>query len=405
MIPIIKKLFFSGNRSSSNLFLALPVLILVSVGCLCSGKDEPRTCVTADGANLIWAGSELRNVGLADGRVTSLEPARYADVICAGNNEVIVLKEDYVRKNNESRTARTAVWRNSPKTYRLADIESFQKYYGFIQNRYFVSGSRGFVERSRSSGKSTIRYRVYDQPQIFTLEDSQSGELKSHYLYREKLGLPETRQYDELWFYVLSVDENGSLLFGMHNKVDQTVSLFKLNMFDGSLARTGGSVAQPKNMRLLEKVVSSRDGKFAAFVYEGEDGTGSQTLIDVRNTETNQTVATKTVRGVSYIKDGPDLFFDDQGTRLAILVEGVKLKETGGVRDVTVFDLATGGEISRLDLIEFFKKPDKIAVIRLVGDDVLLTYSAQQKPFRSKENRLCKVNVVNKQIVWDVEMP
>ena len=132
--PTETRVLFSRRRSSLNLFLILPVLILFAVGCLCSGgRNDPQTCITSDGSNLVWAGLTFQIVKLADGTVTSAEPGRYADVLCAADNEIMTVKEESVRKNNESRTVRTMDWRNAAKTYQLADIESFQKFIGFIQ--------------------------------------------------------------------------------------------------------------------------------------------------------------------------------------------------------------------------------------------------------------------------------
>ena len=405
MINAFKKRLFGRSRSSLNLFLVLPVLVLLSVGCLCPSDDEPETCLTSDGSSLIWAGSNLMKIGLADGSVTMLEPTRYSGVFCAEGSEIIALREDWVRKDNESRRARTARWRNSPKSYRLADIDSFQGYRGFIQNRFFVSGSRGFVERSRSSGKSSIRYRVYDQPQIFSLEDSETGELKSHYLYRERLGLPETTPYDDLWFYPAGVEENGTLQFAMHNKTDKAVNLYKLNLFDGKIARTGVSVPLPPNARYLEKVVSEKTGKFIAFVYNGEEDRKSRTLVNVVNAQTGQTVVSTSVGGISYMSDTPSLFFNEDGTRLAMIVEGLRYEPSESVLDITIFDLATGREISAFDAKSFFGNPVKIRLLRFIGDDLVLTYVPFQKPFRDKEKRLCRVSVPDQRTVWDVKLP
>jgi hypothetical protein len=408
MIRTIKKLLFSRSRSSLNLFLILPVLILISVGCLCSERNELRSCITSDGANLVWAGSTFQIIRLSDGAVTFSDSARYADVLCAGGNEILTVKEESVRKNNESRTQRTVVWRNAAKTYRLADIESFQKYQGFIQNRYFVSSSRGFVEKTRTvgSGKSssTVRYKVYDQPQIFTLEDSTNGQLKSHYLHREKFGLPETNLYDDLWFYALSLDENGSLLFAMHNKADRSTSLHKINMFDGNITRLGVSVPLPKEMRFLEQAVSDNAGKFIAFVYEGADGTANQKLVNVLSVETNQTVVSKNIRGVSFSTGTPRLVFEENGGKLAMMVEGFKFDPTRNIHDITVFDLETGREISGIDGRDLFKTPEAVGLIRLIGDDLLLTYSHKKGPISGEESHLCKVNLQNKQIVWDKDL-
>jgi hypothetical protein len=404
MISAFKNLLFSRRRSSLNLFLILPVLILFAVGCLCSGgRSELRTCITSDGSSLVRAGSEFQIIKLADGTVTAADSARYADVLCAAGNEILTVKEESVRKNNESRTVRTVAWRNAAKSYQLADIDSFQKTIGFIQNRYFVSSSRGFVERTRKVGKNTERYKVYDQPQIFNLEDSTNGQLKSHYLHRDKFGLPETLLYDDLGFYPLSLDENGSLLFAMSNKSDRTASLHKINMFDGNISRTGISVPLPKDMRVLEQVVSDKAGKFIAFVYEGEDGSRNQKLINVLNAETNQTVVSKYIREVSFNSGTPGLVFEESGRKLAIMVEGFKFDPTRSVHDITVFDLGTGKEISNIDGRDLFKIPETAGLIRLVGDELLLTYSHKKGPISGDESRLCKVNLLTKQIVWDID--
>jgi hypothetical protein len=405
MIPTFKKLLFSRRRSSLNLFLVMPVLAFVSVCCLCSGgNNEPRTCLTSDGSNLVWAGFTFQIIRLSDGAVTSSEAVRYTDVLCLGDNEILTFKEETVRKNNESRTERTAVWRNAAKTHRLANIESFQKILGFIQNRYFVSSSRGFVEKSRKVGKNTERYNLYNQPQVFNLEDSTNGQLKSHYLHRDKLGLPETNLYEDLLFYPLSLGENGFLLFAMSNKGDRTVSLHKINMFDGNISRAGVTVPLPKDLRALEQVVSDKAGKFIAFVYEGEDDTRNQKLVNVLNSETNQTIVSKYVRGVSFNSGTPRLIFEEKGSKLAMMVEGFKHDpETRRVYDITVFDLATGREISNIDGRDLFKVPETVGLIRLIGDELLLTYSHKKGPISGDENHLCKVNLLTKQIVWDID--
>ena len=82
MINVLKKLLFGRESSSLNLFLAMPVLAFVSVCCLCPGsRDEPQTCITPDGANLVWAGKNLLDIRLADGTLTPIEPTRGARVI------------------------------------------------------------------------------------------------------------------------------------------------------------------------------------------------------------------------------------------------------------------------------------------------------------------------------------
>ena len=401
MIHALKKLLFSRSRSSLNLFLILPVLVFVAAGCLCSGGNELRTCITSDGSNLVWAGSTFQIIRLADGAVTFSDKSRYTDVLCAGDNEILTVREEPVRKNNESRTERTIIWRNAAKTYRPAHVESFQKFHGFIQNRYFVSSSRGFVERSRKVGKNTERYNLYNQPQVFNLEDSTGGQLKSHYLHRDKLGLPETILYEDLGFYPLSLAEDGALLFAMSDKTTQLASLHKINMFDGNIGRTGDAVPLPKEMRFLEQVVSDKFGKFIAFVYEGPIGDSNQKLVNVLNTKTNQTVVSKNIRGVSFNSGTPRLVFEENGAKLAIMVEGFRFDPTRSVHDITVFDLETGREVSSLDAEEFFKKPESVGLIRLVGDELLLTYS-YKKPFRDEESHLCKVNLPTRQIVWDI---
>lgn len=406
MINVLKKLLFGRENSSLNLFLAMPVLAFVSVCCLCpSGRDEPQTCITSDGANLVWAGKDLLDIRLADGAVTPVEPTRYNKVLCMQNNEVIAIKEQSVYRNNAARYERTARWRTAPKSYRLADIESFQKTIGYIQNRYFVSSSRGFEERSYTSGKSTVRYNAYIHPQVFNLEDSTGGELKSHYLYRDKLGLPETILYETMSFYPLNLDDRGALLFGMRIGNERSISLLKINMFDGSLTRTGVTFSTSKEVRELKNLVADKTGKYLAFVYDEPVGNSYNTIVEVFNYETRQIVLTKTVSGISLMDKTPKPVFDETGTRLAILVEGLRYEPSGAVHDVTVFDLATGKEIAFINGEDFFKDPADVGLISFIGDDLVLTYEHPKKTLRDEVQRLCKVNLLTKQIVWDIKLP
>lgn len=412
VINTLKKLLFGRASSSLNLFMVMPVLILTSVCCLCSGgKDEPRTCLTSDGENLIWAGFDLLSIRLADGSVTTLEKARSADVMCLENNEVVTFKEKFVNKNREPWTERTAFWRGGAKSYKLADIEYFQKTIGVIKNRYFVTSSRNYVEKSRSVGsgksRSTEYYKVYNQPQIFSLEDSTGGQLKSHYLYREKLGVPETVLYDELSFYPLKLDENGTLVFAMKQKGELAVNLFKINMFDGNIARTGVSVAPPADMQRVEQVTTDKSGKFIALVYEGKgnDGYTYQKSVNVIDAQTGRTIISKKLNGVAFNSGTPTLVFEENGTRLAIFVDGFRLEPTRDVTNVTIFDLQTGGEIAYLDTEEFFKNPRNLGVIKFIGDDLLVTYIPQNQTARDEVRQLCKLNVLTKQIAWNINLP
>lgn len=408
----LKKLLFGRGKSSSNLFMVMPVLAFVSMCCLNSGsgsRNEARTCLTANGANLFWSGSKVMNVGLSDGKMTPLEDAGYADVLCLENDEIVTIKEESVENNDKSRVRRTAAWRNSSKTYQLAEIEWFHKYLGVVQNRYFVSSARAFVEKSRPNGigkgSRTEYYRVYEQPHIFNLDDSNGGGLKSHHLTREKLGLPESLAYDDLWIYPLKLDNNGSLLFAMRQKSDQSVVFYKINMFDGGVERTGSAVKMPPEMSALEQVVPDKSGKFAAFVYGGRDGDGSQKQVNVINLENYRTIASKNLRGFSLNAGTPRIVFEEKGAKLAILVQGFKFNPTRGVSDLTVFDLETGREIASIDAEELLQNPEWLAPIRIVGDDLLLTYAPTKTKARSEPAHLCKLNFQTKKVVWDKQLP
>ena len=408
MINALKKLLFGRSRSSLNLFMVMPILAFVSVCCICPGSSvKPRTCITSDGENLVWAGSKLLNIRLADGGATVTNEFQYDNVWCSENNEVVRLRENSVYKNDAYHFERGVWWRNAAKSTRLADIEFFQKTIGIVENRYFISGSRGFVEKSRSSGKSSVRYNYYDQPQVFHLEDSTGGELKSHYLYREKLGVPESVLYNDLWFYPLNLDEKGTLVFAMRQEPEYSVSFYKIDMFDGKITRTGATVARPGDMRRLEQVVTDKTGKFVALVYEGEgtDGYSIQKLVNVINAETGQLLFSKYLRGVALNSGTPTLVFEEKSSYLAIFVDGFRLEPTRDVTNVLVFDLETGGEIADIDTEVLLNKPNSPGLIKVIGSDLLLNYSPQYKTMRDEIPRLCRFNFLTKQVVWDVELP
>ena len=409
MKEALKKLLFGRGRSSLNLFMAMPVLILTSICCLCpDSKNVPQNCLTSNGENLVWAGFDLLNISLADGSITTLERATYTDVMCSENNEIISFKEESVQRNGQRRSSRTAFWPIASKSYRLVDIESFQKYLGFIQKRYFVSSSRSYIVRERSSGKSKVRYNVYDQPQVFTLEDSINGQIKSHYLYREKLGLPENVNYHNLWFYPLKLDESGTLAFAMKQDGDQSVNFYKIDMFEGSISRTGAPVALPAEMRELEAVTTDKSGKFIGLVYKGagKDSYSEQKQINIINAETAQLVVSKNLSGVAFNAGTPLLIFNENSAKLAIDLDGFYVDPVRNVNRVMVFDLETGSELANIDADDFFKKPDSVGLIKFIGDDLLFIYSARKKDWRRElEKRLCKVSLTTKQIVWDIKLP
>ena len=112
-------------------------------------------------------------------------------------------------------------------------------------------------------------------------------------------------------------------------------------------------------------------------------------------------LVSKNMRGISFNKRTARLVFEENGTKRAILVEGFRLDPTRSVHDIAVFDLETGGEISYIDAEGFFKDPDKVGLIGFTGGEPLRAYPPREKAFRPEENHLCKVNVLNKQIVWD----
>lgn len=402
----MQKLLFSTSESSLNLFLILPILICLSLGCLCSGEKGAESCVTTDGANLVMGGSTFRIIKLTDGTIAATESAKVSNVLCLNNNEIISVKETQIEGENKSYyTERTAIWRNSLLTHKLANDESLESYRGFIQNKYFVSSSRHWIYKTFSSpgGKSSYTRVVYTEPQIFNLEDSTNGKLTSHIITPDKLKLPKDFDLDFLRFYTLNLAEDGTLKFVVNNSKLNTFNLYKLNLFDGVLTPIGGDLKPPAEMA-FESVVSDKAGKFYVFTYSGltEKG-GARKLIRVQNVETNQDIINKTIEGVSFNGNGVKFVFDANSQKLAMIIYGFRFDPTRRVNELTVFNLQNGNELANIDAQELFNKPDGINLLALVGDDLILTYSIEHRIWKA-ENFIGKVNLVNKQIIWSKEL-
>lgn len=402
----MQKLLFSKSESSLNLFLILPILICLSLGCLCPREKGAESCVTTDGANLVMGGSTFRIIKLTDGTITATDSAKVSNVLCLNNNEIISVKEAQIEGENKSyNTERTAVWKNSQLTHKLANDESLESYQGFIQNKYFVSSSRHWIYKTFSSpgGKSSYTRVVYTEPQTFNLEDSTNGKLTSHIITLDKLKLPKDFDLDFLRFYTLNLAEDGTLKFVVNNSNLNTFNLYKLNMFDGVLTQIGGELKPPARMT-LDSVVSDKPGKFYVFTYSGltEKG-GARKLIRVQNVETNQDIITKTIEGVSFNGNGVKFVFDANSQKLAMLIFGFRFDPTRRVNELTVYNLQNGNEMANIDAQELFKQPDGIELLALVGDELILNYSIEHRIWNT-ENFIGKVNLVNKQIIWSKEL-
>ncbi len=414
-MQIIKTFLFKQSKSSLNLFLVVPILLVFLLGCLCSNSDSPTvSCVTADGKILALTtqNNKLRLFNFSDGKEIVNDSQSSPSVICTQDNDIVTFKAD----NDNERNQWTVNWRNSQKSKQLAQIKFLQGYIGLIQDKYIVSSSREFVQKSKSSGSgkstTTIYYNYFTKPQVFTLEDLSTGKLTNYPMSFDKLGI-ETR-FEETYFrfYSLHLSADGNLLFAVDTQFDAP-RLYKLDMLSGKLSKISENKIKLNDIpaKIVEyttdrdfDAVADKTGKFVAFSYLVDNGNkGLKKIIRVFNLETNQEIITKVVEGVSFSAGGVTLVFEEKSQKLAMLVLGFKFEPTRSVSDVTVFDLQNGSEIATIDGKAFFKDPETFGLINLLGDELIVSYSHKSQ-VRGTKNNICKLNIVNKQIVWEREL-
>ena len=413
-MQIIKNLLFNQTKSSLNLFLVAPIVIVFLLGCFCSSNDSPTvSCITADGKTLTLTtrNNKLQMFNLSDGKEIANNSPNSASVFCTQENDVVTIK---VEKNEKERNQRSASWKNSAKTKQLGQIDFLELYIGLIQDKYIVSSSREFIQESKTSrpGGSRIYYKVFTKPQIFTLEDLSTGKLTNYPMTPEKLGI-ETRFKETYFrFYPLHLSADGNLLFAVDTQFDSP-RLYKLEMLSGKLSKISENKITvndipPKNVEYTSdrdfNAVADKAGKFVAFTYSMDNGkNGLKKLIRVFNLETNQEIISKTVDGVSFSGNGVQLIFEENSKKLAMQIFGFKFDPTRSVSDVTVFDLQNGNEIATVDAKVFFKDPETVGLLNLIGDELIVNYSHNSQIWGKKTN-ICKLNIVSKQIVWEAEL-
>lgn len=130
---------------------------------------------------------------------------------------------------------------------------------------------------------------------------------------------------------------------------------------------------------------------------------GLKKIIRVFNLETNREIISKTITDLSFSAGGVKLFFEENSKKLAMLVYGYNINKSNSVWDITVFDLQNGNEITTIDMAELFKAPEMVGLYNLSGDELIVSYSNQNLNLQ-KKNYLCKVNIQNKQIVWETDL-
>ncbi len=397
-MKLINNLLFEKSKSSLSLFLLVPILICVSLGCLCSGGRESYlndNCLTADDQNLVLGyDNSLRIVSLGDGKEIANEPKKIFNVLCTSDNNVLTIENKEVSSDVKEKNV---TWRNDSKNYGLANIKAIQKYHGFIQKKYFVSSSRIFhserVNKGSQKNPNYIEEYTYFEPQIFNLEDSTTGQVTSHTLTYEKLGLPtKSNLYEKLTFFPLHLSEEGILLFVLRNYIDGNITTYQINMLSGTVKQIRIET-KPTN-EFLKFAVSDKLGKFIVYVYNNQDKT---TRFDVINLETNKIVTAKTIQGIN-----PTFIFDKKSLKLAMLMSDSKSDPRERIYDVTIYDLQNGNEISKINLNELFKESDDFKLLGLIGDELIITYESGSYLGRNMKKHLAKVNLVTKQIIWDI---
>lgn len=413
-MQVIKILLFSKTKSSLNLFFVAPIVFIFLLGCFCSNNDSPTvSCITADGKTLALTtrNNKLQIFNLSDGKEIGTESPNSASVFCTQDNDIVTIK---LEKDDQERNKRSVSWRNSAKTKQLTQIDFLEQYIGLIQDKYIVSSSREFIQESKTSrpGGSRIYYKVFTKPQIFTLEDLSTGKLTNYPMTPEKLGI-ETRFKETYFrFYPLKLSADSNLLFAVDTQFDAP-RLYKLDMLSGKLSKISENKITvndipPKNVEYTSdrdfNAVSDQAGKFVAFTYSMDNGkNGLKKLIRVFNLETNQEIISKTIDDISFSAGGVKLLFAENSKKLAMLVFGFKFNPTRSVSDVTVFDLQNGNEIATLDAEAIFKDPETVGLSNLVGDELIINYSHNSQIW-GQTSKICKLNVVSKQIVWEAEL-
>ncbi|MBX7173738.1 MAG: hypothetical protein K1X72_22400 [Pyrinomonadaceae bacterium] len=409
-MKLVNGLLFVKTKSFLNLFLILPILIFISIGCSQPDPVSGWICSTSDGANLVFTGEKLKIIKLLDGSNVNTDDNKYSGVMCVQNNEIVAIKVESVKENNNYVTERTAVWQNSSKSHRLKRDEFLEKYYGIVQNKYVLSSSRGFQRKSRSEGsgnsRKTILYNFYDQPQVYNLEDFNTGEVKSQILTLDKLKMNNGGfALDSLKFYTLATDESGNVVFAVINSQKLAYSIYRLNVLSGDLTTLLSETKVPERTS-FDYVVSDKAAKYVCLIFDGrtEKG-GSSRFIRVLSLENNREVFSKTFEDISFNGVGTYPLFLENSNRLAILINGFKFEPTRQIFDLIVFDLQNGSEISKIDVKELFDDPYNSRLAWGKGDELVLTYTYKGTTlWNSDETHLCKINILSRKVVWDAKL-
>lgn len=413
----IKNILFKQNKSSLNLFLVLPILLFFLLGCLCSDSGFPKdSCITADGKTIALTTrlNKLRILNLSDGKEVANNSENYVSVLCTQDNDIVSFKTENIRVENKEQIQKTAIWKNSGKTKQVAQIDFLQEYIGIIQDKYLISSSREYVEDSKTSrpGGTRTFYKIYTKPQIFTLEDLSTGKLTNYSITPDKLGIDPLLKETYFRFYPLTLSADNNLLFAVDTQFDSP-RLYKLDMLSGKITKISENKIivndiPPKKLEIVTdrdfNAVSDKTGKFVAFIYSMDNGKGGlKKIIRVFNLETNREIISKTITDLSFSAGGVKLFFEENSKKLAMLVYGYNINKSNSVWDITVFDLQNGNEITTIDMAELFKAPEMVGLYNLSGDELIVSYSNQNLNLQ-KKNYLCKVNIQNKQIVWETDL-
>lgn len=405
----MRNLLFSKANSSLNLFLIIPLLICLSIGCVCKNYYSVENCISSDGKNLILYGSgKLRIFNLSDGKELINEDQKSSQTLCTQDNDVVLIQTTRIDKPNDKKMTleRTAFWRSSSKTYQLATNDFSPEYIGIIQKRYIVSSWQEYVEKSRREGSGnsarTVNYKEFTKPHIFSIEDSSNKELKNYSLEADKLGLKGVSEEKNFRIHQLSLSEEGSLLFLLDPQTDSP-RLYKIEMLSGKITPIVEKLTRPTGM-ILENAVGDKSGKFVAIKYDGRTEKGdTRKIIKVLNLENNTEIISKNIEDISFNNGSPQLVFEQNAQKLAIISYGFKFEPTRSVSELIIFDLQNGNEISNFDAEEFFQKPESVKLEGFVGDELIFTYRKEQF-LRKTKFYLSKMNLLNKQIIWTTDL-